>query len=101
MILESRPDIHPYKVELKIGLDDWLVDEQNGEATSSNGMSIAGKCEFQSQLTKDLVSLILINGTSNLPTLAQSAAQHRVFIKSLMEHWNLNMDNNLDNLPIT
>lgn len=90
-----------YKVQLRINGDEWQVYESEGIAKAADGRKIEGSTEFQSQLTAPMVHAIFAGTTCGLPTLAESAQQHTIFLNSLLEHWNRHMPNKLERLPIT
>ena len=58
----------------------WYLDQEKELATSSSGNSFSGATEFQSQITASLLDQLFNTSTCILPTLAQSSAQHRIFI---------------------
>ena len=66
----------------------WLIEEAAGKAVGPSGQEIAGQLSFQSALTAPLVEQILTIGHCELPSLADSAAQHRPFLDVLLQHWN-------------
>jgi predicted dehydrogenase len=74
------------KVETPEGI--WLIDELAGKAVGPSGKEIAGQLSFQSAFTAPLVEQILTSGRCELPSLADSAAQHRPFLDALLQHWN-------------
>ncbi len=90
-----------YKAQLKINSDEWQVSESEGIARAADGRTIEGSIEFQSQLTAPMVKAIFAGASCGLPTLAESAQQHTMFLNSLLEHWNRHMPNKLERLPIT
>ena len=62
---------------------------------------IAGQLSFQSVLTAPLVEQILTSGCCDLPTLADSASQHRPFLDALLKHWNHSQSRDDLAVPIT
>jgi hypothetical protein len=64
-------------------------------------ISIDITMKFQSQLTGVLFDQLIQNNTCDLPTLQHASITHKVFIQSLLNHWNkgTGIQNNL--LPIT
>ena len=90
-----------YQVKIRIGQDEWNVFEAEGKARASDGRSIEGAIEFQSQLTAPMATAILSGQPCGLPTLEQSAHQHTMLLNALLEHWNTHMPKKLDRLPIT
>lgn len=90
-----------YKVNLKIAGDEWQVTESEGIARATDGRVIEGTIEFQSLLTAPLAQAIFAGVPCDLPTLAESAQQHTLFLNALLEHWNRHMPNKVERLPIT
>ena len=80
---ETKPTI---EIEVQDGI--WLLKENEGKAVGPFGIEIAGELSFQSTLTGPLVNNILINGHCDLPSLVDSAAQHRPLLDALLKHWN-------------
>lgn len=99
--LISESDNLKYKAYLEIEKDKWEIFESEGVARSANGRIVRGNVEFQSQLTAPLVNEIFKTASCGLPTLAESAHQHNPFLSALLEHWNQNMPNSVNKLPIT
>ncbi len=90
-----------YKVTLRIGQDEWNVSEVEGKARATDGRSVEGTIEFQSQLTAPMATAIFSGESCGLPTLEQSAHQHTMLLSALLEHWNTHMPEKVDRLPIT
>ena len=103
----SRLELHcnqsnnPPQIEVETPEGLWLIDEVAGKAIDPSGQIIPGQLSFQSMLTAPLVEQILSTGICDLPSLAESAAQHRPFLTALLQHWNHSQS--LENLavPIT
>lgn len=90
-----------YTFELVDGAEVWRMTEQTGKAVRSDGLEVPGRIPFQSELSGDLVDLLLANGNCGLPPVVQSVAMHRIFIRSLLQHWRQTMDPGASLLPIT
>lgn len=75
------------RVQVSDGKLTWEINEARGVASRSDGDSITGRLTYQSEMTADLVEGILMSGRCDLPTLVESTALHRVFIRSMQEHW--------------
>ena len=88
---------------IKLFNDDFscTIDELNGVASFADGFEIRGKIPYQSELTTSLVDEILRSGCSLLPTLSESVGVHRPFINAILEHWQRNMDQSANIVPIT
>ena len=79
----------------------WYIDEKSGVASGPEGVIIKGKNEMQSSMTTRLVDSLLKEGTCDLPRLLESTELHRVFIISLLKHWNYSHNTKIVKLPIT
>lgn len=90
-----------YKFELTNGANTWVIDEEAGVAKRSDGFELPGRIPFQSEMSAVLVESILKKGTCDLPLLAESVRIHRIFIRSMLEHWNLSADTSATAVPIT
>lgn len=66
----------------------WVIDESVGKCSGPSGQELHGQLSFQSSLTPPLVAQILQQGNCDLPTLSQSATQHRPLLTALLKHWN-------------
>lgn len=65
----------------------WLIKEAEGLAKRSDGLEIPGRMAYQSEISATLVEAILERGCCDLPTLEESVALHRIYIRSMLEHW--------------
>lgn len=99
--LTVTPESFSYRFNLSEGLYSWFIDEEAGIAKRSDGLEIPGRLPFQSEVTAELVESILHNGDCALPTLHDSLALHRVFIRSMHDHWKLTVDSTARCVPIT
>ena len=66
----------------------WKIIEAEGIAISPSGHKFFGELTYQSALTAPLVNHILAYGRCDLPSLVDSASQHRPFLDALLQHWN-------------
>ena len=80
---------------------EWIIDEKNGIANGPNGVTIPGRIELQSEMTERLVESILKTGQCNLPNFEESAQIHRIFLHSMLDHWNKSHNRNDTLIPIT
>jgi hypothetical protein len=96
----SEGDIF-YHFEMQVGEHVWFIDEDKGIAKRSDGIDLLGRLPYQSEVSALLVETILRSGDCELPTLQESVAIHKVFIRHLLEHWQRNMDQRAALLPIT
>ena len=99
--LESKLDGPPFSLKVEGKKYLWEIDEPNGVLSGPNGLLIIGKNEMQSLMTTRLVDTLLTDGDCDLPKLSDSVEMHRVFLRSLLEHWNNVHGSNVDTLPIT
>ncbi len=99
--LTARPGDVVYAFELTDGKHVWQIDEVAGTASRMDGLTIPGRIPYQSEVTGGLVETLLETGNCALPTLDQSAQMHSVFLRSLLLHWQLHMDTNATEVPIT
>lgn len=74
-------------MEVGDGNLSWMIKEAEGLAIRSDGIEIPGCMAYQSEMSAGLVESLLENGHCDLPTLRESAALHRIFIRSMLEHW--------------
>ena len=92
------------KVTININYENnesWIINEFDCKAFRNDGLCIEGRIEFQSELTPSIVDEILSKGSCRLPSLSESAVIHKIFLKEMLSHWNLNMPRSLTKLPIT
>lgn len=99
--LIARPGDVTYPFEFTDGEHSWQMDELAGTASRADGLSLPGRVPYQSEVTGALVQTLLETGRCNLPTLAQSAQMHSVFLGSLLSHWQRHMDTQATEVPIT
>ena len=96
---ESTEDV--VSVQIFNNNNFWTIYEDNGIASSSNGTIINGQLEYQSEITGPMVTQILKYGTCDLPTLNESSELHRIFLDSMLVHWNQSNNSNDKQVPIT
>jgi hypothetical protein len=101
LVLESRLEGSPFKMKVEGQNSVWEIDEIKGVAVCSDGIIITGNNEMQSSMTSKLVDDILAGKNCELPKLSDSVELHRIFLSSLLEHWNNVNSRNDDTLPIT
>jgi predicted dehydrogenase len=90
-----------FKAEVRLGKDIWEISERESEARSNTGEIIKGKVGYQSELTAMVIETMLSGGDLQLPSLVESAHQHRYLISALLDHWNCHGQGKSDRLPIT
>lgn len=100
-IFESRKDRESHLISLETAEWKWVIDEVKGVAINQDGTIIHGKFENISEVTPRLVESILKTGHCDLPTLEESIFIHRIFLKTMLEHWNKVHDRNDKIIPIT
>jgi|APSaa5957512535_1039671.scaffolds.fasta_scaffold50306_2 hypothetical protein len=101
LILESRMDGEELLITVQNMEGEWCINELNGIVTGPNGAIISGKIELQSDMTARLVESILKTGSCGLPNFEKSARTHKVFLQSMLEHWNKTQNRNDTIIPIT
>ena len=101
LVLESRQEGSPFKMKVEGQNSVWEIDEIKGVAVGSNGVMIRGKKEIQSFMISKLVDGFLAGKNCELPKLSDSVEMHRIFLCSLLEHWNKVNRRNDETLPIT
>jgi len=79
----------------------WLMDEVSASIMSGGGQVFSGVFERQSKLTKKLAESILSGSSLNLPSLQFAANLHRIYISSMLSHWNKTMNSSDKAIPIT
>lgn len=80
---------------------EWLIEESLGRVTGPDGQQLLGQLNFQSALSAPLVKQILQQWRCGLPTLAESADQHRPLLLALLKHWNQSQGCQDSIVPIT
>lgn len=99
--MTSKFEGKDYVVEIVVDGETWLINENAGYATCSNGNEIFEKTLLQSELTAIFLEQIFKTGNCDLPTIEQSINQHIPIIQALKYHWNQFMNTEMDRLPIT
>ena len=75
---------------LKINYKNFIQAEINefyGKCKLSNGKTIDGKYELQSEMTYKLVEKILKDGDCSLTPLNESIQEHKILIETFSESW--------------
>ena len=101
LVLKSSLEGSPFKINVEGHNSVWEIDEIKGIAVGSDGIIITGNNEMQSTMTSKLVDDILAGKNCDLPKLSDSVEMHRIFLRSLLEHWNNVNSRNDDTLSIT
>ena len=99
--LESKLEGPLFSMKVEGKKNFWEINEPKGTFSGPNGLLITGKLELQSFMTTRLVDTILTDGDCDLPKLSVSVEMHRIYLLSLLEHWNNVHGLNIDTLPIT
>ncbi|MDO8463817.1 MAG: hypothetical protein Q7S46_00975 [Gallionella sp.] len=101
VLLTSRADRGLISLEVSDDHFLWLIKETQGLAKRSDGIEIPGCMAPQSEMSSSLVESILESGCCELPTLEESIALHRVFIRNMLEHWRRDGNYTATFIPIT
>ncbi|MDB4877463.1 MAG: oxidoreductase-like [Gemmatimonadetes bacterium] len=76
-----------FTMELSDGERAWQIDEDGGSARRDDGLTVAGRLMYQSELSGPMIEAILESGRCGLPSLEEAAVTHRALIRGLQEHW--------------
>jgi hypothetical protein len=90
-----------FRAKLRVGEDEWIINESAGIAVAKDGRCIKAPISYQSQITAPIMGDIFAGKLVGLPTIRQSIGQHAVYLKSMLSHWNACMPDKLTSLPIT
>jgi len=101
LVLHCKSEPTPRTMVLGTEDNQWSILELDGRAVRSDGFSLPGKLEFQSEMTGALVESILSTGRCNLTSLSESVALHRPLLQGLLAHWRSSMPDQLSYVPIT
>lgn len=101
LLLESRTDGMESLIQVQNLEGEWIIDELNGTAKGPKGKAIHGRIEHQSEMTGRLVESILETGQCNLSNIEESVQIHRIFLQSVLDHWNKVHKKNDTFIPIT
>ena len=99
--LSAREDGNSVSLEVGDGRLSWSINETEGTARRSDGIAISGRMAYQSEMSAGLVESIIERGCCDLPTLEESTTLHRVFIRSMLEHWKRTGSPGATLVPIT
>ena len=103
LVLQSYSDpttADVMKIELH-NKDIWTIKENEGIAFSSNGDSLNGKCELQSEMTGRIVTNFLRKKTCELPIFKETLNYHAIFTDTMLSHWNYSSNQKDKEVPIT
>ncbi len=102
LILQSSKDIIENILKVKF-INNEICDifEKKGDAFFSNGKTVNGKLELQSEMAGPMITKILTQGFCELPTLEDSSKMHAIFLNSMLSHWNTSNKKNDKLVPIT
>ena len=99
--LISDNSTSPFVIKINSNIEEWNIYWDDSTAVRNDGLKYVSKIKLQSETTSDLVSNILINNNSNLPTLETSIYLHSHMLKSFLSHWNIDKSIEENILPIT
>ena len=102
LILKSLNHLNDEYIKVYLpNKNEILINEHEGLATSSDGQKLTGKIELQSNVTTPLIKKLILKNKCSLPTLKFSSKQHKIFIESMLYHWNNCQKLNDTKVPIT
>lgn len=102
LILKSLNHLNDEYIKVYLpNKNEILINEHEGLATSSDGQKLTGKIELQSNVTTALIKKLILENKCSLPTLKFSSKQHKIFIESMLYHWNNCQKLNDTKVPIT
>lgn len=88
-------------IEIKADRSTWLINENQGTSSSSDGKYFHGCFSLQSDLTGLVVDQILTHGTCDLPCFSTALEQHQIFLSAMLAHWRQFQDHDAQSVPIT
>jgi hypothetical protein len=100
-ILSATKGANSISIDVSDGDQSWTINEVNGIAQKSDGIVIKGKPLYQSEMTGPLVESILKTGRCDLPTIKEASDVHRIFIQTLVKHWEQAGNPDAAYVPIT
>lgn len=86
-ILSAREGQDLAPLQLSDGTLSWSINEVGGKAERSDGIKVPGRMSYQSEMSAELVERIIESESCDLPTLDESVALHRIFLRRMLEHW--------------
>ena len=102
LILQSLYDVNEEVLKVEFNnKDSCSIYENKGMALFSNGETLYGSLELQSEMTGPMIAKILTMGVCELPTLKESLKHHKVFLDSMLKHWNRSNNCKDKLVPIT
>jgi predicted dehydrogenase len=104
LLLHSNLHSKEQETKLTVELPNnniWTINGSKGISQSSNGDIFNKRLEFQSEMTGAIVTKILTKGICELPNLQESIVMHRIFLDSMLSHWNRSNNCNHKLVPIT
>jgi hypothetical protein len=101
VLFESLNNSDRRIIEIKSTSGDWLINEVEGMAIGPNGIRLNGRVNLQSEMTAMLVESILELINCELIALPDAVELHRLFLSSLLSHWNQVGNCSDTKLPIT
>ena len=99
--LSSNDDSEPISLILESKTLKFSLNESKGSCNFDNLFSINGSLPYQSELSTQLVIILLEKGICNLPTIKESLAQHRHLLRFFIDQWSMYNKQKLLFAPIT
>ncbi len=88
-------------IRIKTDEQSLLLDYKDNIFYGPNKIKIKGKEDLQSQMSKNLIEDILNNNFCDLPKVNDCISQYRIFLKSMINHWNNCHNTSSLHIPIT
>ena len=102
LILSSFPNKNDNSLKIKFkNKETCEIFEKKGIAIFSNGNEVKGKLELQSKIGGPIITKIITDGECDLPSFEESAKLHKVYLNSLLNHWNISNNKSDKLIPIT
>jgi hypothetical protein len=101
VLIGNRDAPYHYITRISCGDETWEVNGEKEVALSNTARRISGRLEFQSQITAGIVESIFKTGTCKLPTLEESASQHRPLLAELKKNYEAWIKGPIQTVPIT
>lgn len=89
---------------IKIIMDEnkeVLINENEEFVISTDGIRSNGRPDFLSESINLVIDKLIVKNVCDLPTVKMSSLQHKVFIETMLNHWNFSKNLKNTEVPIT